>query len=196
MILSTSMLLDRLQNYSNPYTKIGRLVKEGKIFSLTRGLYEDNEGASPLYLANAIYGPSYVSFNYALMYYGLIPERVYDVTSATTEKLKRKAFKNRFGSFSYRDIPLEAFPYGIKVIKEGDYTFMMASKEKALCDRLYELPPVKSQKELEYLLFVDLRIDESEFETLHREDIYFIAPKYHSTNLNYLASYLRRKYHE
>ena len=196
MILSTSMLLNRLKNYGNPSTKIGRLVKDGVLFPLTKGLYEDNKKASPLYLASSIYGPSYISFNYALMYYGLIPEAVYDITSATTEKLKKKSFTNKFGTFTYRDIPLEAFQYGIRVMNEGGYVFMMASKEKALCDKLYELSPVRSQRELKDLLFNDMRIDENEFNLLNREDIYFIAPKYHSRNLTLLMNYLRRKHHE
>ena len=105
-------------------------------------------------------------------------------------------FNNRFGSFSYRDIPVDAYPYGINIIEEGEYSYMIASKEKALCDKLYELPPVKNQKELEELLFNDMRIDKIEFDNLNRQDIYFIVPKYHTNNLKHLANYLRRKYHE
>ena len=196
MILSTNVILDQLKNYVNPYGKMGRLVKEGKLIPLTKGLYENNPNVSGVYLANAIYGPSYISFNYALAYYGLIPEAVYEFTSATTEKKKKKSFNNRFGTFSYRDVPVDAYPYGVNIIEEGGYSFMMASKEKALCDKLYELPPVKNLKELEELLFNDMRIDEVEFDNLNREDIYFIAPKYHVNNLKHLANYLRRRHHE
>ena len=196
MILSTNIILDRLKDYANPYGKMGRLVKEGKLIPLTKGLYEDNLNASGVYLANAIYGPSYISFNYALSYYGLIPEAVYDFTSATTEKKKKKSFTNRFGTFTYRDVPVDIYPYGVNLIQEGEYSFLIASREKALCDKLYELPPVKNQKELEQLLFNDMRIDETEFDKLDREDIYFLAPKYHCSNLKHLNSYLRRRYHE
>ena len=196
MILSTNVILDQLKNYANPYGKMGRLVKEGKLIPLTKGLYENNANVSGVYLANAIYGPSYISFNYALAYYGLIPEAVYEFTSATTEKKKKKSFNNRFGTFSYRDVPVDAYPYGVNIIEEGGYSFMMASKEKALCDKLYELPPVKNLKELEELLFNDMRIDETEFDNLNREDIYFIAPKYRVNNLKHLANYLRRRHHE
>lgn len=196
MILSTNIILERLKQYANPFCKMGRLVKKKKLIPLTKGLYEDNINASGLYLANAIYGVSYISFNYALSYYGLIPEAVYEFTSATTEKKKRKSFINRFGTFTYRDIPVDAFPYGIRIITEGDYSFMIASKEKALCDKLYDLPPVKNQKELIETLFNDMRIDETEFDNLNRQDIYFIAPKYHANNLKHLVNYLRRKYHE
>ena len=196
MIFSTDVILNQLKNYANPYGKIGRLVKEGKLIPLTKGLYVDNTNVSGLYLANAIFGPSYISFNYALSYYGLIPEAVYEFTSATTEKKKKKLFNNRFGTFSYRDIPVDAYPYGINIIEEGEYSFMIASKEKALCDKLYELPPVKNQRELIVLLFSDMRIDEVEFDKLNRNEIYFIAPKYHVNNLKHLVNYLKRKYHE
>ena len=196
MIFSTDVILNQLKNYANPYGKIGRLVKEGKLIPLTKGLYVDNTNVSGLYLANEIFGPSYISFNYALSYYGLIPEAVYEFTSATTEKKKKKLFNNRFGTFSYRDIPVDAYPYGINIIEEGEYSFMIASKEKALCDKLYELPPVKNQRELILLLFNDMRIDEVEFDKLNRNEIYFIAPKYHVNNLKHLVNYLKRKYHE
>ena len=196
MILSINVLLDQLKKYANPYGKIGRLVEEGKLIPLTKGLYEDNKNISGLFIANAIYGPSYVSFNYALAYYGLIPEAVYEFTSATTEKKKKKLFENYFGVFSYRDIPIDAYPFGINIINEVNYSFMIASREKALCDKLYELKPIHNLKELEYLLFIDMRIDVEEFEKLNREDIYFIAPKYHSNNLKFFVKYLRRRYNE
>lgn len=196
MILSVKVLVDRLKEYSNPNGKIQRLVKEGKLYPLTKGLYEDDKSVSGLYLAGAIFGPSYISFNYALSYYGLIPEAVYEFTSATTDKKKKKTYTNRFGTFSYRDIPKEAYPFGIDIIDEGNYTYMMATREKALCDKLYELPLIKTQKELEEVLFNDMRIDETEFEKLNRQDIYFIAPKYHSNNVILLEKYLRRKNHE
>ena len=112
------------------------------------------------------------------------------------EKKKKKSFNNRFGTFSYRDVPVDVYPYGVNIIEEGGYSFMMASKEKALCDKLYELPPVKNLKELEELLFNDMRIDETEFDSLNREDIYFIAPKYRVNNLKHLEKYLRRRHHE
>ena len=196
MILSVKVLVDRLKEYSNPNGKIQRLVKEGKLYPLTKGLYEDDKSVSGLYLAGAIFGPSYISFNYALSYYGLIPEAVYEFTSATTDKKKKKTYTNRFGTFSYRDIPKEAYPFGIDIIDEGNYTYMMATREKALCDKLYELPLIKTQKELEEVLFNDMRIDETEYEKLNRQDIYFIAPKYHSNNVKLLEKYLRRKNHE
>lgn len=95
MILTTNILIDRLKDYGNPFGEIGRLVKEGALIPLVRGMYEDNPNASGLYLAGAIYGPSYHSFNTALSYHGLIPEAVYDFTSATCEKKKKRLIPTR-----------------------------------------------------------------------------------------------------
>lgn len=196
MILTTKILQEQLNNYSNPNNKIKRMVEKKELYPIRKGLYENNENVSPKYLANAIYGPSYISFNYALSYYGLIPEAVHQVTSATMLKGKKKEYSNAFGNFSYRDIPAEAYPYGINIITENGYSYMLATKEKALCDKLYELPNIKNQKDLENILFEDMRIDKLQFEELNRQDIYFIAPKYYSNNLKLLATFLRRKYHE
>ena len=193
MILTTENLINKFSEYSDPYGKIRRLTHEKKLFPIKKGLYEDNANVSGAYLAAAIYAPSYLSFNYALAFHGLIPEAVYTFTSATTEKRKKKVYNNVFGTFSYRDIPIEAYPFGIEIVEENGYSFMIATKEKALCDRLYELPVMKNQKELESVLFADMRIDEREFAKLNKDDILFIAPKYRATNLNLLARYLKNE---
>ncbi|MFA5142987.1 MAG: hypothetical protein WC522_02300 [Candidatus Omnitrophota bacterium] len=44
-------------------------------------------------IANRIYAPSYVYFEMALAYYGLIPESVYGITSASTRKFKAMPVK-------------------------------------------------------------------------------------------------------
>ena len=193
MIFTSNQLLEKYSDYSDPFGKIRRLVKDGKLFVLKKGIYEDDRNASGAYHAAAIYGPSYLSFNYALSVHGLIPEAVYVFTSATTEKRKKKEHTNHFGTFTYRDIPLAAYPYGIKIIEENGYSYMLATAEKALCDKLYDMPVVKNQKELEHVLFDDMRVDRREFGKLSKEDILFIAPKYCSTNLNLLARYLKHE---
>lgn len=193
MILTTNVLLDEYKEFGDPYGKIRRLVKNKGLFLLSKGLYTDSSHISGLYVANAIYGPSYVSFNTALSYWGMIPEAVYNITSATTQKMKKKTYSNFIGQFTYRDVPLKVFPFGIKIIEENGYRFMIASREKALCDKLYELPVVRTQKELEFMLFNDMRLDYDSFLNLSVKDIDFLATKYHSVNVLLLAKFLRRK---
>ncbi len=90
------MLKEKYSSYVNPLDKIRRDSAKGKIFRLTRGLYETDKHADPVFLAAPILSPSYVSFDYALSYYGLIPERVVAVTSASFMVRKNKTFNNYF----------------------------------------------------------------------------------------------------
>ena len=196
MIKTTSMLLEEFENYSNPACRIGRLVKQGRLFPVVKGLYETDRNIPGYLLAASIYGPSYLSFEFALSYYNLIPEAVYTYTSATFEKKKKKSYSTLFGNFYYRDIPSAAFPYEIRVYSESGYDFRIASPEKAMCDMLYAKPPGKNQKELKALLFEDLRIDETEFEHLDKGIMIELSLKYSCTNLKLFASVLRRLQNE
>ena len=192
MIVSTSMLMDQFRKYSDPAGKILRMKRCGELFPLTRGIYETNGDAPGYCLAGAIFGPSYLSFEYALSVYGLIPEAVYTYTSATFDKKKAKELENHFGRFTYRDVPSDAYPFGIVIREEDGYLYRIATPEKALCDKLYTMPPVTSQREIARMLFEDLRIDGAEFEKLDADCILQIGDKYHSNNLKYLMKYLRR----
>ena len=193
MVFTTQMLIERYRDYANPKAKIKRLANDGELFPLTRGLYETDGSAAGYCLAGAIFGPSYLSFDYALSVYGLIPEAVYSFTSATFDKKKAKTVENHFGRFTYRDVPADAYPFGIVIKEENEYIYQMASPEKALCDKLYAMPPVTSQKELERMLFEDLRIDRTEFDKLDADFILQIGAKYRCNNLKYLMKYLGRK---
>ena len=193
MIVTASMLLDQYRDYGDPAGKIMRLRKEGKIIPLTRGLYETDSKAPGQCLAGAIYGPSYLSFDYALSVYGLIPEAVYAYTSATFEKKKKKEYINQFGKYLYRDVPSAVYPFGIVIKDEDGYSYLIATPEKALCDKLYSMPPVTSVKDIELMLFEDLRIDEDGFSNLNEEDILQIGEGYHCNNLKYLMKYLKRR---
>ena len=192
MILTTQMLVERYSTYANPQAKIGRLVDAKQLFQLTRGIYETDGKISGYCLAGAIFGPSYLSFDYALSVYGLIPEAVFAYTSATFDKKKAREFVNHFGRFTYRDVPPAAYPFGIVIREENGYAYRIASPEKALCDKLYTMPPVGGQKEIEKMLFDDLRIDRAEFAKLDVAGIMQIGVKYHSYNIKFLMKYLRR----
>ncbi len=97
-------------NYANPKARISRLVRQGILYRLKRGLYIKTEGVQNTYLlgkaANRLYGPSYVSFVYALRWYGLIPEHVAHITSATYGKKRQNNTILLWGLFSTRIFPL------------------------------------------------------------------------------------------
>ncbi len=192
MIKTTKMLLKDCSNYSNPFNRIKYLVKTNNIFPIVKGYYETNPNIEGYYLANIIYGPSYLSFDFALSYYGMIPERVYTYTSATCLKKKSKSYSNQYGNYTYSDVPCSVFSLFINIKEEDGYTYFIATKEKALCDKLYSLKPIDNQKELKALLFEDLRIDENELVKLNLNDINLLSKLYKSKNVKLLNNFLRR----
>lgn len=192
MIKTTAIMLQELNNYKNPRDKLAHMVKKKECIPVIQGLYETNPTTPGYRLANTICSPSYLSFEFALSYHGLIPEAVYNFTSATFEKKKKKEFKTPFGTFTYRDVPSAAYPYGIECVSENGYTFQIASPEKALCDELYIQSPVTSQRELKELLFDGLRIDWDLFCKLNMDDILFLDSKYHCTNIQKLTKTMKK----
>lgn len=192
MIKTTAIMLQELNNYKNPRDKLAHMVKKKECIPVIQGLYETNPTTPGYRLANTICSPSYLSFEFALSYHGLIPEAVYNFTSATFEKKKKKEFKTPFGTFTYHDVPSAAYPYGIECVSENGYTFQIASPEKALCDELYIQSPVTSQRELKELLFDGLRIDWELFCKLNMDDILFLNSKYHCTNIQKLTKTMEK----
>lgn len=193
MLVSFDALAQQFADYTDIKGKIRREVQGGRLVQVARGLYETDARTDGKYLAGAIYGPSYLSFDYALSVHALIPEAVYAYTSATFCKGKTKRYENAFGTFLYRDVPAAVYPLGVEIKVERGYSYQIASPEKALCDKLYSLSPVYSVRVLKELLFDDLRIDEAAFFALQKDDISQLAPLYRAANLKLLAKFMEGK---
>ncbi len=120
--------------------QLQRWQNKGLLVRLRRGVFLLNErdrkiNPSRLYIANQLYSPSYISMEYALSYYGLIPERTNDLTSITTKKTFH--ITNPTGTFVYQHIKPNAFR-GFRVLKdEAGLSFFIAEPEKAVVDFLY-----------------------------------------------------------
>lgn len=192
MIKTTGMILEELKHYANPAAKLGRMVQAGEYIPIVRGLYETDKNTAGYLLAGSIYGPSYLSFDFALAYYDMIPEAVYAFTSATFDKKKKKVYETPFGRFTYRDVPEGAYPLEIRLIQEGEYSFQIAAPEKALCDKVYEIAPVKSIKAMMKLLTEDLRIEEEILCGLDYDLVNEISEHYHASNTGLLVKALKR----
>ena len=193
MIKTTQFLIDELKDYKNPKTKIQRMVASDELYPIIQGLYETNKFVNPFNLAEAIYSPSYISFETALSFYELIPERVYQITSATFDKHRRKEYNTSFGTYTYRDIPKAVYPYGIRLISvEKGYTYKIACKEKALLDKLYASSPLANAKDMRYYLLDDLRINTFVLESFDKEFIYSIYSLYNSRNIDIFVNMLKR----
>ncbi len=194
MIYDFQSLRIKYKEYSNIYQKINNECKKGILVKIKRGLYSDDLYNDKEVIANICYNPSYISFEYALSYYGIIPEFVSTYTSATFGKKNNKIYHMKDSTFDYRSVPDEVFPMGILIMKNSKgISYKIASKEKALCDLLYSKYPVRSIKDLKTLLFEDMRIDENEFFKMNFEFIKEIAPLYHSNSLNVLKKYLSKE---
>ena len=114
-------------------------VKKGYLLSLKRGLYIFSDEwrkiqPSVLFMANFLVLPSYVSLEYALGFYELIPEKVTVITSVTTKKTK--IFKNLLADFEYHSIKNDLF-FGFKKEIDNNQEFFIALPEKALLDYFY-----------------------------------------------------------
>ena len=170
--INKQLLLDLLKEYKRPYDKIDELVKQEVLVQLKRGLYIpgaklDIDPPEPLLIANHLFGPSYISLDTALSHWGLIPERVYEISSVTTNN--SKMYKTAVGRFSYRNMPLPYYSFGIKQVKlTKRQTVLMASMEKALCDKIIATPGVllRSIKQTLELLIEDFRINENYLQKL------------------------------
>lgn len=123
-----------LSPYQTEY-ELHQLISEGLLTRLKKGLYIlKTDSPSEEEIANILYKPSYISFEYALAYYNIIPEMVYQITSATTKPTR--LFTVEHNSFSYYTIKLEAYT-GYTLVKRGESRFYIAEPEKALVDYLY-----------------------------------------------------------
>lgn len=194
MLITISVLRQELsEKYQNPDMKIGRMVKNGELFRVKRGIYETNRNVESYYLAGAIYGPSYLSFEYMLAYYDLIPEYVYGISSATCRKKKKKEYTNVFGTYYYQDVPAAIFPYGFTFQRNEDYVSKLATPEKALCDKLYTMYHIHNQNDMAHTLIENLRIDEEDLRNLSMPDLKFYAEHYPSQNVRLLYPTIKRK---
>ena len=193
MLKTHLVLIEELKDYRNPAMKINGMLKTGELTRVVRGLYETDPHTPGYLLASAIYGPSYLSFEYALAHHGLIPEAVHQFTSASFEKKRVKQFETPFGVFSYRDIPEEAFPCGVRPMTENGYSYRLASPEKAVCDELYKLSPCANRAELEQLLFEDLRIDRQVFSGLDLAEMEQLSALYRTKNHKLLRSWIGKE---
>ena len=196
-IFSHEMIYSLLEkSISNVNDKISTLVKSGELVRLKKGFYTFSKlyQTKPINLisvANTLYSPSYVSFDYALSYYGMIPERVSEVTSATSKN--EKLFDTPIGRFSYKKISLDAYSLGIDWIYDDiEGGRFIATAEKALCDKIkYDrgIGTLTQASMIEYLKY-DLRIDITK--PLNYELIEIIAAAYKSRNLKTLATIVKK----
>ncbi|MBV5337958.1 MAG: hypothetical protein J0665_00150 [Deltaproteobacteria bacterium] len=187
-------LVEALKGYSRPRTKISALLRKGTIIRVKKGLYVlgEEERSQPVcreLLANLIYGPSYISFEFALFYYGLIPERAEMITSVCLGR--SRTFDTPVGYFSYRMTPLESFRAGMdRIASDDDRAFLMATAEKALADTLISdrSAAISTQRDLLDYLLNHLRIAPESLRRLNHDRLLDISARCRSRRVRLLAA--------
>jgi predicted transcriptional regulator of viral defense system len=112
-----------------------RYTKKGALVKLKNGLYVFSDNIPTEFeIANKLYSPSYISFEYALSFYHIIPETVYTVTSATTKPTRE--FIVMSTGYQYNRIKKSVF-WGYEPKNINGALVLIASPEKAFVDYLY-----------------------------------------------------------
>ena len=196
--VTTSIIESLYPELKSANKKVAWLEKQGFIIRLKRGLYVVNpeysrKTLSSELIANHLYAPSYISMSTALRYYGLVPEAVYVHQSMTVKH--SRSFQTPIGGYDYKYISREAFSIGVRSIHKGDYAFLMASPEKALCDLIANSSKVnlRYMKDVETYLEQDIRMDMEEFYRMNAtifEDYIKVGKK--ADSVSTLLKFLRR----
>ncbi len=139
--------------------RLGDWQKKGYLKKIIKGYYifadqELNEDVC-CHIANQIYKPSYISTYYALRYYNLIPEAVYQHTSISSRQTRN--FSTDVGRFSYRHVKPELF-FGYTQCKHLNFCYYIADLEKAVLDFLYFDSGLETEDD-----YVQLRVSPEEF---------------------------------
>jgi hypothetical protein len=192
--IDAQTLLNLLSDYRKPREWIRRMVKKGELIRLKNGFYliagKLKQGKDTIIpyeqIANLLYGPSYVSLEWALSFYGMIPERVHTVTSMTLGRTKE--YHTPIGDFAYYPLSSISYSVGVEQKKASDSIgrFLMASPEKALADLVFKTCKGLNKEQLKIELLESKRIDREHFHQLNKNLLAEIAKAYHSKTINYL----------
>ena len=184
--LTHQLLTSLLKDYKRPNDKILSLKAEGLIEPIKKGLYIAGrsiiaERPASALLANHILGPSYLSMESALSHHGLIPEKVFTVTSMTTKSSRK--FETPIGRYIYTNLPLPYYAFGLMMVRfSEDQNAIVATPEKALCDKIVTTPGInlRSMSAARDYILGNLRIEESDlakFDTIAMASWLENAPK-------------------
>ncbi len=171
--LTRQLLMNLLKDYKRPYDKIHELTKSGELVQIKRGFYIPGpklsiEKPSSYLLANHLWGPSYVSAETALSFWGMIPERVFETCSVTIKNAR--LFDTPAGRFSYIHADTPYYAFGItRVELTKKQSALMATREKALCDKIVTTSGIflRSIRQTKDFLLEDLRIDKDDLKELN-----------------------------
>lgn len=120
-----------INNENTAYKMLQRWQKSGLLKRIAKGKYMPaDRGLNEFEIANLLMLPSYVSFESALSFYGILSQFPYMITSATTAKSRSFEVDNRDFEFSHIS---PAMFWGYDLVNSA----LMAGPEKAMIDTVY-----------------------------------------------------------
>jgi len=120
-----------IRNKASFSSIIKNLISSKILLRLEKDKYLVNNRSVDLFnLANLLYSPSYISFETALNFYGILSQFPYELSSATSRKTAEKKINDQ--QYSYTHLKPDLF-FGF-VKKNG---ILIANPEKALLDQIY-----------------------------------------------------------
>lgn len=186
-----------LNNDARRYDAIKYAIRKGYLVVVKRGLYLiklpfKKQIFDSFELAQALYGPSYISLESALSFHGWIPEAVYTTTSAS--KRRSKEFHTSIGFYSFKHVPSQDFYQQVNRIESEKSIFLIADPWKALSDYIYaykkEWPSIQE-------LSMDMRIELNTLTESNISSLKMLAKTYNSKRVcTVLGNFLRDLLHE
>lgn len=192
MLKTYEYVMYELRSYASPKAKLTQMIKKGEIIRIARGVYADSPSDPRLPVAGMLCWPSYVSFETALAWHGMIGERVFAVKSVGYNLKKEKLFDTPFGRYSFHYLPEEIFSSALMPAEEQGHGFRLATAEKALLDTLYKIRGIRTREAITALIVEDLRLDLDRLSSLDWEAMELLAPYYHSTTIKTFMRYRDR----
>jgi predicted transcriptional regulator of viral defense system len=174
------------------YGLVKRAMAAGEILQIRRGLYclapkYLKKKIDPLFLAQRVYGPSYISLELALSWHDWIPEATYSITCVSMKK--SKAFDTPVGRFYYTRVPQKSFYAGVERLEKDDGVIFMARPVKALADYVYVYKKDWSDSKP---VVESLRIEETDLQSIDSTEIEEIIDNYDSQRVRKFLKGLKR----
>jgi hypothetical protein len=107
-----------------------------------------------------------------LFHWGLIPERVFEISSVTPKMSKKTMVQNAV--YSYTHLPIAYYPLGIQSLSlTKTQTALIARPEKALCDKVITTAGINLRSRQQALAFLveDLRIEKDQLRELNTTEM-------------------------
>lgn len=178
-------------------TALYRWMKTGQIIQLKKGVYmtqyfyemhKTDMDFSPA-ISSILIPQSYNSLEYILQRYGILTEITYPITSITLKHTR--VINNKLGTFTYRNLNKNLYT-GFEISQYMGIPFARATLSKALFDYFYLHSLNGIEKDANYDIAEDFRLNLDEFKESDRSEFAEYVELSKSIKMTWILSNLRR----